>query len=165
MVTEVGGSSGLADSLVVENRFTNKASNIRFRSSADMDATLIKVVNVSKAPYPTSKSSSRSRACCRTWWSRCDPPRLRSVSLAAVHPGSEEVPGAAAAKACATLGLAVAQENDARHVFFSETSASANVAMSLCSVHARRSSGTVTAAPLPSPRRMPRSSSGRASSA
>src|SRR3989344_1527184 len=46
------------------------------------------------------------------------------------------------------------------HVDFSETPASANVAISLCRAQASRRIGTATAAPLPSPRRMPRSSSG-----
>src|SRR3989344_4030642 len=48
---------------------------------------------------------------------------------------------------------------------FPDTPASAKVAISLCSAHASRSSGTAVAAPLPSPRRMPRSSNGRASRA
>jgi len=70
-----------------------------------------------------------------------------------------------AAKATALLGLAMAQQIDARnHALRSDTAASANVAISLCSAQACCNNGTASAAPLPSPRRKPRSSSGTAPS-
>ena len=72
----------------------------------------------------------------------------------------------ATAKATALLGLAMAQQIDARdHAVRSEISASANVAISLCSAQACCNNGTASAAPLPSPRRKPRSSNGTAPSA
>src|SRR5690606_12067796 len=66
-----------------------------------------------------------------------------------------------AAEAAAQFRLAMAQEIQRQHAVGSAaTAASAKVAMPLCRAQAMRSSGTAAAAPVPSPSRMPTSSSG-----
>src|SRR5690606_9365303 len=72
----------------------------------------------------------------------------------------------AAEKAATRGGFTVAQQVEAQaHASFPATAASAEVAISPCRAQARRSSGSDTPAPLPSPRRMPSCNGGWASSA
>ncbi len=69
-------------------------------------------------------------------------------------------------KLLAALRLAVPQQIDGgEFVHAGDTPASAKVAMRACRAAAARRIGMATAAPLPSPKRIPRSSNGRASRA
>ena len=86
----------------------------------------------------------------------------RSPAFIGPHRSSQLCPASlgqciveAAAQTTALLRFAVAQEVQ-DHAGRSATAASAKVAMPLCSAQARRSIGTTSAAPLPSPRRSPR---------
>src|SRR5690606_6986008 len=73
---------------------------------------------------------------------------------------------AATEKTAAGGGFTVAQQVETQaHASFPATAASAKVAISPCRAQARRSSGSATPAPLPSPKRMPSCSNGWASNA